>query len=124
MPSWANTVTVLADLFTGSRHRPRGLRINPSTPSYPRREIAIISEPAATDIIIDIRHPADVDINPLIAGDNEVIVLAFFDLERNLSRLHPDQSYILYCDKGLMSRIQAQLMREKGFIKVGVFKPK
>jgi thiamine biosynthesis protein ThiI len=40
------------------------------------------------------------------------------------SQLRPEQSYLLYCDKGLMSRIQAQLMREKGFIKVGIFKPK
>ena len=84
----------------------------------------ITSEPAAMDIIIDIRHPADIDANPLSAGDNEVIAVAFFNLEQSLSQLHPEQSYLLYCDKGLMSRIQAQLMREKGFIKVGVFKPK
>ena len=76
------------------------------------------------DIIIDIRHPADIDANPLIAGDNEVIVVAFFNLEQSLSQLRPEQSYLLYCDKGLMSRIQAQLIREKGFTKVGIFKPK
>ena len=76
------------------------------------------------DIIIDIRHPADIDANPLSAGDNEVIAVAFFNLEQSLSQLHPEQSYLLYCNKGLMSRIQAQLMRETGFIKVGVFKPK
>ena len=52
-----------------------------------------------------------------IRGDNEVMVLAFFNLEQSLSQLHPEQSYLLYCDKGLMSRIQAQLMREKVSLK-------
>ena len=52
-----------------------------------------------------------------------MIVLAFFNLEQHLNQLHTEKSYLLYCDKGIMSRIQAQLMRENGFTKVGIFKP-
>jgi len=77
--------------------------------------------PGAGDIIIDIRHPAEVDAKPLVSEHNKIIVLPFFNLEQQLGQLNKNTCYLLYCEKGIMSRLQALLMREKGFNLVGIF---
>ena len=83
-----------------------------------------MSVPGAGDIIIDIRHPAEADAKPLAGGDNKIIVLPFFNLEQQLGQLDKKTCYLLYCEKGIMSRLQALLMREKGFNLVGIFSGK
>tara|TARA_B110000902_G_scaffold232859_1_gene276186 strand:+ start:337 stop:585 length:249 start_codon:yes stop_codon:yes gene_type:complete len=80
--------------------------------------------PNAGDIIIDIRHPAEADTQPLAGGDNKIIVLPFFNLEQQLDQLDTNTCYLLYCEKGIMSRLQALLMQEKGFHLVGIFSAK
>ncbi|MEQ9210282.1 MAG: hypothetical protein RLN96_10655, partial [Pseudomonadales bacterium] len=32
--------------------------------------------------------------------------------------------YLLYCDKGVMSRLHAELLLEAGYSNVGVYRPK
>jgi thiamine biosynthesis protein ThiI len=76
---------------------------------------------AEGDILIDVRHPADVDAQPLSVPGNPVLCIPFFSLEQRLDELDRQQTYRLYCDKGIMSRLQAQLMRDKGFAQVTVF---
>jgi len=76
---------------------------------------------AEGDILIDVRHPADADAQPLSINSHQVLCIPFFSLEQRLDELDPQQTYRLYCDKGIMSRLQAQLMRDKGFPQVAVF---
>jgi thiamine biosynthesis protein ThiI len=87
-------------------------------------DIETISEPCVDDIIIDIRHPAEVDARPLNPGKNKLLALPFFNLEQQLGQLDKNLCYLLYCEKGIMSRLQAILMREKGFNRVGIFSAK
>ena len=76
---------------------------------------------AEGDILIDVRHPADADAQPLSMHSHQVLCIPFFSLEQRLDELDPQKTYRLYCDKGIMSRLQAQLMRDKGFSQVAVF---
>jgi thiamine biosynthesis protein ThiI len=75
----------------------------------------------SADILIDVRHPADAEQKPLHLPSSQIISIPFFKLEQQLDNLDKTCSYLLYCDKGIMSRIQAQLMRDKGFEQVAVY---
>ena len=76
---------------------------------------------AEGDILIDVRHPADADAQPLSMGSNQILCIPFFSLEQRLDELDRQKTYRLYCDKGIMSRLQAQLMLDSGFSQVAVF---
>lgn len=90
-------------------------------PNSSSTEIKTVSAPSAGDIIIDIRHPSEVDAKPLAREANKILMLPFFNLEQQLDTLDKNTCYLLYCEKGIMSRLQALLMREKGFNLVGIF---
>ncbi|MDG1485141.1 MAG: hypothetical protein P8Q25_02330 [Porticoccaceae bacterium] len=79
------------------------------------------SRVSATDILIDVRHPADAEQKPLSIPDIQILNIPFFNLEQQLGALDKTCSYLLYCEKGIMSRLQAQLMRDKGFEQVAVY---
>jgi tRNA uracil 4-sulfurtransferase len=71
--------------------------------------------------LIDVRHPGEIDAKPISLPDNQILCIPFFNLEQRLGELDPQKKYRLYCGKGIMSRLQAQLMRDKGFEQVAVF---
>ena len=95
--------------------------ISHSSPNSTSSDATTFTQPRVGDIIIDIRHPAEAESKPLETGANRCIELPFYSLEQQLDQLDPDICYLLYCEKGIMSRLQAALMREKGFSKVGMF---
>jgi len=64
-----------------------------------------------------------VEQKPLDIAAVEPINIPFFNFEQQLDSLDKASSYLLYCDKGIMSRIQAQVMREKGFNQIAIFTP-
>jgi thiamine biosynthesis protein ThiI len=73
------------------------------------------------DILIDVRHPAEVEKTPLKSEKNSLLCIPFYNLESQLDQLDPLKSYLLYCDKGIMSRLQANLMCDQGFEQVAIF---
>ena len=97
-------------------HKPKAVIIKSS--SNLMRHTSQIS---STDILIDVRHPTDAEQTPLGIPNIQIISIPFFNLEQQLSNLDKTCCYLLYCDKGIMSRMQAQLMRDKGFEQVAVF---
>ncbi len=78
-------------------------------------------DPAA--VIIDIRHPDEAELAPLTLAGNTVLSLPFYRLNKAFAELKPDQLYLLYCAKGVMSRLHATHLKESGFANVGVFRP-
>ncbi len=76
--------------------------------------------PDVGDIIIDIRHPNEVKNKPLISSENKILEIPFFKLATETSKLHVNQRYLIYCDKGIMSRLQALSLKDRGFTKVSV----
>ena len=83
-----------------------------------------VQAPDAAAVIIDIRHPEEVELAPLSpSGGNKVLCLPFYRLNKAFAELQPDQRYLLYCAKGVMSRLHAAHLQDSGFANVGVFRP-
>lgn len=84
-------------------------------------DVEIVSMPGADDVLIDIRHPHELAMKPLKLTKNKVLEIPFFKLQ--MSELPNKEScYLLYCDKGIMSQLQAEELREKGY-NVKVYQP-
>ena len=82
-----------------------------------------VTIPKPDDIIIDVRHPDDAELRPLTITTNQIISLPFFNLGKCTDQLDRQQPYLLYCDKGIMSRLHADALSKQGFTRVGVFTP-
>ena len=81
----------------------------------------LTSTPKPRDVIIDVRHPAEVAEMPLNCHpDNEVKCIPFFHLSEKSVDLDPQASYLIYCEKGVMSRLHAAILRDRGFHNVGI----
>tara|TARA_B110000503_G_scaffold96181_1_gene144724 strand:- start:536 stop:817 length:282 start_codon:yes stop_codon:yes gene_type:complete len=85
--------------------------------------IDTVEWPAPGDIIIDVRHPDEVEKKPLHWPTHRVIVVPFFKLTEQIDTLNKHQSYLLYCERGIMSRLQADAMCKKGFCNIAIFAP-
>ena len=74
------------------------------------------------DVIIDIRSPEEIDENPLHIENQAMIQLPFYKLSSQFSELDQSKHYVLYCERGVMSKLQALYLKESGFNNVSVFK--
>jgi thiamine biosynthesis protein ThiI len=90
-------------------------------------EVACITLPSPSDIIVDIRHPNEVEDAPLILNHNDIINMPFYELETRKGEFKEDQSYLFYCQKGTMSKIHAHHLNKQGMDNIKVYleeKPK
>ncbi|WP_258808390.1 tRNA uracil 4-sulfurtransferase ThiI [Pseudidiomarina sp. CB1] len=80
----------------------------------------------AGEIIIDIRSADEQEARPLDASQLGVAVqhIPFFKLATAFTELDVDKHYLLYCEKGVMSKLQALYLQEQGYENVGVYQPK
>lgn len=85
--------------------------------------LRIVSAPEAGEIILDIRHPEEEEQKPLQLDSNPVERIPFYRLNSAFSELPAKNHYLLYCAKGLMSRLHASYLQEQGFTNVGVYRP-
>ena len=83
-------------------------------------EVAIEQEVSNGSVVIDIRHPNELEITPLQIAGAEVLKIPFYQLRTNFSNLNKDTHYLLYCDKGMMSRLHAAHLHDEGFNNIGV----
>lgn len=80
-------------------------------------------EAPPNSIILDIRHPDEEQKKPLHIEGVAVQHLPFYQLHKRHVELNPQQQYLLYCERGVMSRLQAQFLLTQNFQSVAVFKP-
>lgn len=80
-------------------------------------EITVLS---ANDVILDIRSPEEVDDKPLEISGQNIILMPFYKLSSHFAELDQSKNYVLYCERGVMSKLQALYLREKGFDNVKV----
>ena len=85
-------------------------------------EVEIVALPGKSDVVIDIRHPQEMAVAPLNLTANEVLAIPFYKLQ-STEQLNKSSDYLLYCDKGIMSQLQAEELISKGF-QVKVYQPK
>ena len=98
------------------------------------RDIAKESEQAAPEveqvqaveehaIVVDIRSPEEEDDNPLEIDGVEVKHIPFYKLSTQFGDLDQAKTYLLYCERGVMSRLQALYLQDQGFNNVKVYRP-
>ncbi|GGC64758.1 tRNA uracil 4-sulfurtransferase ThiI [Marinobacter halophilus] len=86
-------------------------------------EVELVQTPAVADVIIDVRHPSEEARAPLALTNNKVLKIPFYELSQQLSALSGDRQYLLYCDRGTMSRMHAGHLRADGHNNVKVYAP-
>ncbi|MDD0977228.1 tRNA uracil 4-sulfurtransferase ThiI [Pseudomonas fontis] len=86
-------------------------------------EIEEVSQALAGQVVIDIRHPDAQEDQPLELDGIEVTTLPFYALNSRFKDLDPTRQYLLYCDKGVMSRLHAHHLLSEGHANVRVYRP-
>lgn len=91
-------------------------------PNNSSKEVVIITEPNQTHVVIDVRAPDEQEHNPLLIENIKTIHIPFYKLSTYFPDLDQSKYYLFYCDKGIMSKLQALYLMEQGFSNVGIFK--
>ncbi|MDG2940579.1 tRNA 4-thiouridine(8) synthase ThiI [Bisgaard Taxon 10/6] len=84
-------------------------------------EVDAVSVLGVNDVILDIRSPEETDENPLVLEGRQIIELPFYKVSSQFGELDQSKNYVLYCERGVMSKLQALYLKEKGFNNVQVF---
>ena len=89
---------------------------------FERSDIEVLSVPLVESVIIDVRHPAEEELKPLqVPG--EVMKIPFYELHTRMQGLDNDRTYMLYCDRGVISKLQAGHLLESGYPNIKVYRP-
>jgi thiamine biosynthesis protein ThiI len=86
-------------------------------------EVEVMSFPVGESIVIDVRHPTERELSPLKLNSNAVLDIPFYELHGKYAELDQKQHYMLYCDKGTMSRLHASHLKYEGYHNVSVYRP-
>ena len=84
-------------------------------------QVDAVSVLTGDDVILDIRSPEETDENPLQLEGQNVTLLPFYKLSSQFASLDQSKTYLLYCERGVMSKLQALYLKENGFNNVKVF---
>ena len=87
-----------------------------------RVDVEVLSVPLADATIIDIRHPDEENKAPLQLHV-PVLKIPFYQLHSRVSELAPGSTYMLYCGKGIMSRLHASHLKEDKLLDIKVYAP-
>ena len=69
--------------------------------------------------VIDIRQSAD-----CIKTSVETIKIPFYNLKNEFKKLPQDKTYLFYCDKGILSQLHAQFLRDsENYTNIKVYRP-
>ncbi|WP_281545026.1 tRNA uracil 4-sulfurtransferase ThiI [Grimontia sp. SpTr1] len=86
-------------------------------------DVELVDEIANGAVVLDIRSPEEEDEKPLEIDGAEVVHIPFFRLATKFGDLDQSKTYLLYCDRGVMSRLQALYLQENGYANVKVYRP-
>lgn len=86
-------------------------------------EVELVDVVATNAVILDIRSPEEEDENPFELEGATVVHIPFFKLATKFGDLDQSKTYLLYCDRGVMSRLQALYLQENGYANVKVYRP-
>jgi thiamine biosynthesis protein ThiI len=86
-------------------------------------EVEQVQAIAEHAVVLDIRSPDEEDESPLEIDGVEIKHIPFFKLSTQFGDLDQSKEYLLYCDRGVMSRLQALYLQEQGFHNVKVYRP-
>ena len=82
-----------------------------------------VQEALPGQIVVDIRHPDQVEDQPLELAGIEQLALPFYAVNNRFKELDPSRQYLLYCDQGMMSKLHAHHLLHEGYANVRVYRP-
>lgn len=88
--------------------------------------IEVVTAVRPRDIVIDVRAPFEQERAPLEVEELEgveLIHIPFYRIEKRVGELDPTRRYLLYCEQGTMSQIQAAQLIRKGISLAKVYQP-
>lgn len=86
-------------------------------------EVELVDVVHANAVVLDIRGPEEEEHNPLEIDGVEIEHIPFYKLSTKFGDLDQSKTYLLYCERGVMSRLQALYLKEQGFHNVKVYRP-
>ncbi|MFT5718261.1 MAG: thiamine biosynthesis protein ThiI [Oleiphilaceae bacterium] len=86
-------------------------------------DVELVAVPKVDDIIIDIRHPDEMEKSPLMLTNNKIETIAFYELMSKVEKLDHEHTYLLYCEKGTMSQLHASHLKGIGYNNIAVYSP-
>ncbi|MGK0408961.1 MAG: thiamine biosynthesis protein ThiI [Shewanella psychromarinicola] len=86
-------------------------------------ETETVKDVASGEIIIDVRAPEEEEKDPLSINNVMIKAIPFFKLATQFADLDSSKTYLLYCDRGVMSKLQALYLVEQGYTNVKVYRP-
>lgn len=82
-----------------------------------------VSELGAQEVLLDIRSADEFEAKPFELPGVQIKHIPFYRLETEFPKLDKNLNYYLYCDRGVMSKLQALLLQEHGYTNVKVYRP-
>jgi thiamine biosynthesis protein ThiI len=86
-------------------------------------EVETVEQFGNNDVILDIRAPDEQEEKPLMIEGVDVKLLPFYKVGGHFSELDKSKNYLLYCERGVMSKLQALYLLEQGYQNVKVYRP-
>ena len=84
--------------------------------------VPVLAAVPENSTVLDIRHPDEVERKPLHAA-GDLRLLPFYQLHKRYTELDRERHYLLYCERGVMSRLQAGFLRSQGFAHISLYQP-
>lgn len=81
--------------------------------------VEIITELQSGDVVVDIRAENEQKLAPL----DDALSVPFYELNQAVKTWNKSSRYLLYCQKGVMSQLHAQYLRDQGVENVFVYRP-
>ena len=85
-------------------------------------ELEIVSFVEKNEILIDIREESFKKKNPLIIENATILEIPFFEINHKFKNLDSSKTYLLYCDRWILSNLHWLYLKEKGFNNIKIFR--
>lgn len=85
-------------------------------------EMETVSQVGQDEVILDIRASDEQQNQPLNVPGVSVLAMPFYKLASQFAALDQSKTWLLWCDRGVMSRLQALNLREQGYHNVKVYR--
>lgn len=86
-------------------------------------QVEMLNQALPGQVVIDIRHPDEAEDAPLQLDGVETLEMPFYAVNNKFKELDANRQYLLYCDKGVMSRLHAHHLLHEGHTNVRVYRP-
>ena len=88
--------------------------------------VEIVNDIRHDEVVIDIREPEEWEEFPLHFSNRKntpkVLHIPFYNLQEKFPKEDQQKTYLLYCERGVISRAQAEMLVQRGFRNVKVLR--